>query len=269
MKEKIYMFIEKVKTESNDKKFLEMDLINEMISFFNGNFEKKDYSIKIKNPLDVALQFYKDYNEEYYKIIVDGIREQKIIIDKNISKPYVDTKKNEAYIKLNGNDGDMFILVHEFAHYIDRNSNPRIIPDEFYFLAEVFSFYIEKQLEQWLDVNNYGNLISIKRNNRMFYESKMLKVIKNQLYYENLYKEKGSISESDISTMEMKEIMQYDSSGVSIVNYLLMYPLANILSQYLVDMNLVKCDFELCKICLDFNIYEVLASYSFRKSKLM
>ena len=44
----------------------------------------------------------------------------------------------------------MYMLVHEFAHYIDRSLTPNIIPDKYNFLCETFSFYMERQLENYL-----------------------------------------------------------------------------------------------------------------------
>ena len=40
----------------------------------------------INNPLETVLEFYKNYNLEYYEIIVEGIKNNKILIDKNNTK---------------------------------------------------------------------------------------------------------------------------------------------------------------------------------------
>lgn len=73
---------------------------------------------------------------------------------------------------------------------IDKNSNPSIVPNEYWFLSETFAFYIEKELEKWLEKEKYKDLISTRKNNRMYFESKMLQAIENELYYENLFKKK-------------------------------------------------------------------------------
>ena len=264
MQEKqIKKFIEQVKLESTYKKFLKNDIINQLINIFNGDFTKLSYSSEIKNPLEIALEFYKEYNIKYYNIIIKAIQGKKIIIRKDIGKPFTDTKNNTTHITLYGNDGDIFIIVHELAHFIDRNNNPSIIPNEYWFLSETFAFYMEKKLQIWLD-EKYKDLIYIRENNRMFFENKISKAIENELYYESLYKQKGIIEESDIDIGKIKSILKYDISD-NIINYLLQYPLANILSHYLINNHLIQDDSELFKQCININLYEILQDYS--KSK--
>lgn len=57
-------------------------------------------------------------------MVLDAINNGRIIISAATEKSFVNTESNNAFIKLSGNDSDLFILVHEFAHYIDRNLNP-------------------------------------------------------------------------------------------------------------------------------------------------
>lgn len=118
-------FIEKVKLESNYRKFVKTDVIYQLINIFNGNYKKHHYPKKIKNTLEVALEFYKYYNNQYYNMILEAIHN---------NKSFVDTQSNKAFIKLFGNDADIFVLVHEFAHFIDINCNPHIIPSEYKFI---------------------------------------------------------------------------------------------------------------------------------------
>ena len=158
-------FIEQIKLESTYRKFLEKDIIYQLIDIFNIEITKIDYLVTIKNPLKLAVQFYKEYNIEYYNMILEGFKNKRIIFQ-NKEKSFTDTQNNKAYIKLQGNDGDVFILVHELAHYIDRNSNPHIVPDEYCFLSETFAFYMEKRLEKWLNDNEYNKLIYTRINNR-------------------------------------------------------------------------------------------------------
>lgn len=255
----INSFIEKVKLESTYHKFLERDLIYKLIDFFDGDYKKIEYSKKIEDPLDMAQKFYKDYNKKYYNMVLEGIKNKRIIIENSEKKSYVDTESNAAFIKPFGNDVDLIMFVHEFAHFIDRNSDPLITPHKYDFLSEVFSMYMEKQLELWLTDEKYEELISARRSNRMYFESKMMKAIKYELYYENLYREKGNINEEDLDVSEIKYIMRYDCDlDIGTINYLLRYPLANILSDYLIKNNLVKDDYDICKICLNTNLYDVL-----------
>ena len=83
MKQTIESFIERVKVESNIHKFIQEDLIYKLITNFRKNYVKMNYPKKINNPLDIVLKFYKNYNKEYYEIILDGINSSRIIISKN------------------------------------------------------------------------------------------------------------------------------------------------------------------------------------------
>ena len=197
-------------------------------------------------------------------IIIESIQNKKIVISQHNGKSFTDTNNNTVYIGLYGNDGDLFNIVHELAHFIDRNSTPSIIPDKYWFLSETFAFYIEKKLEIWLKNEKYNNLIFTRTNNRMYFEIKMLKAVENELYYENLYKQKGIIEESDIDIKKIKSIIKYDISS-NIVNYLLQYPLANILSSYLIDNNLLQDDKQLVEKCINMDLYNILENYSISK----
>ncbi len=263
MKEElVQQFLERVKKEANLHKFLEEKLIYQLIDCFKKDYEKVTYPKNIGSPLEVALQFYKFYNIDYYKMILHGISNRKIIINDNFKNSFVDTGNNNAYIRLFGNDSDVYCLVHEFAHFIDRNSNPVMIPDEYNFLCEVFSFYMEKQLELWLTEAKYDELIRAKKNNRMYFESRMLKSVEYQLSCETLYKKNGQIALNNLESSKIKSIMNYHYDlEVGLINYLLRYPLANILSEYLISNQLVQCDRDIWKVCLNTDLYDVLKSF--------
>ncbi len=252
-------FIEKIKIESTYKKFLKIDIIYQLIDIFKSNYDKVNYPNNIKNPLKIALQFYKDFNEQYYKMIIDGIKNEKILIAKNNSKSYVNTKNNSTYIKPCEDDSDLFIIVHELAHFIDRNSNPHIIPNEYWFLSETFAFYIEKKLEAWLNFEKYKDLILIRRNNRLYYEKRMLIAIEAELYYEDLYKKNGIINESEIDFEKINLVKNFKEPNF--VNYLLQFPLANIISSYLIQQNICINDSEFTNMCLKIDLYETLREY--------
>lgn len=265
MKEQqIKRFIEQVKSELIYKKILKSDIIYQLINIFNTasvTLEKQNYSSEIEKPLEMALEFYKEYNMEYYNTIIENIQNRRIIINKNIGKSFTDTKNNTTNISLCGNDGDLFNIVHELVHFIDRNNKPPIIPDEYWFLSETFAFYIEKRLENWLLNKDYKDLIYTRRNNRIFFENKMLEAIENELYYENLYRQKGIIVESDIDIKKIKSIIKYDVP-YNIVNYLLQYPLANILSNCLIDNYIIQDDNQLVEKCINMDLYKILEDYS-------
>ncbi|MBE6154632.1 MAG: hypothetical protein E7163_03580 [Firmicutes bacterium] len=258
--QQIKKFIAQVKLESTYRKILECDIIYQLINIFNVEIDKQSYSCEIENPLKIALQFYKEYNTQYYNTIIEQIKSKRIVISQNNGKSFTDTENNTAHIRLYGNDGDLFTIVHELAHFIDRNNNPPIIPDKYWFLSETFAFYIEKKLEIWLKNKKYKDLISTRKNNRIYFENNMLKAIENELYYESLFRQKGTIEVSDIDIKKIKSIMQFDISS-NIINYLLQYPLANILSDYIINNHLLSNDCELAEICINIDLYKMLENY--------
>ena len=263
----IRKFIEKVQVESSYKKFLELDIIEQMINIFKGNYQKKIYPNQISNCLELALQFYKNYNYKFYKMIVYGIENKKIIISREIIKPYTDTDNDVAYIRMYGNDGDLFLFVHEFAHYIDRSSEPKIISNNFAYLSEVFSFFMEKQLELWLPKDKYDDLIFARRNNRIYFESNMLKAVKYELYYEKLFYKNGKIEEDEIDIEKIRFIMKY--ANRDLINYLMRYPLANVLSDYLVNIKFNIDKEDLCEKCFQTDLYSVLHEWSNNSDRLL
>lgn len=253
-------FVKKVQIESGYRKFLKIDIIQQMIATFKGIYQKKSYPNQISNSLEITLQFYKNYNSKFYNMIESGIENNRIIISRKNLKSYTDTSQDMTYIRLYGNDGDLFLLVHEFAHYIDRNSIPRIIPNGIDCLSEVFSFYMEKQLELWLPKDEYNDLISARRNNRLYFESRMLKAVEYELYYEKKFRDNGKIDKSQMDIEKIKLIMSY--STPDLVNYLIRYPLANILSEYLIKNNFDLQNEDLCKKCFETSLYSILHEWN-------
>lgn len=159
------------------------------------------------------------------------------------------------------------MLVHEFAHYIDVKSEPKITLIEYIFLCEVFSFYMEIQLEKYLQKEDelYNELIALRKNNRIFFENKFMKSIKTQLYYEELYIKQGYIEEEQINIADAEKMLKYNVSNI--VNYLLRYPLGNILSEYIINNNLLENDSDICKICLQLDLEPVIEDYFITKTK--
>lgn len=95
----------------------------------------------------------------------------------------------------------------------------------------------------------------------------MLEAIENELYYENLYKQKGRIVESDIDIKKIKSIIKYDVP-YNIVNCLLQYPLANILSSCLINNYIIQNDNQLVEKCINMDLYKILEDYSLSKKTL-
>lgn len=257
-------FVKEVIVQSNCKKFISEDIICELIDYFQG-YEKESYLETISAPLDLALKFYEQYDIEYYNMIKEGITNKLIVIsnEKGSSETTIKTCKTKIY--LSKNDKDVFLLVHEFAHFIDRSSSPTIIPDEHNNFGEIFSFYFEKLFESWLDKSKYKKLILTRRNNRMYFEQEMLKAVKYELYYENLYKKNGFIDIRDIDDDKVKFINQYGFW----VNYLLRYPIANIFSDYIIKNDLLKLNPNFCECCLNINIDDALKSFKDAKKLVL
>ena len=226
-------FIKKIEIESKYKKYVSKDIIDLIIDNFTSKYKKINYPKTISNPLEIVLQFYQNYNEEFYNLILNGINNNKIIINDSESKSFINIKDNITHINLFGNDSDLFILVHELAHYIDRNYKNYIIPDKYWFLSETFAFYMEKTFEKSLNKEKYKKLINARKNNRLYHETNMVKAIKYEYYYEQLFINNNFINTEDIDIYKIKYISQYKESNY--INYLLQYPLANIISDEFIN----------------------------------
>ena len=248
-------FYEKIKEESQYKKVVSKEVIKQLLGIFNANYKKIEYSSKINNPLEIALNFYKELYPNYYKMIIDGLNNKKIAISDD-NKSYTN-KYGMCYIKLSHNDSDVFLIVHEFGHYIDRNSNPKLIPDEYHILSEVIPFYMEKQLEIYLG-NEYDDLIKTRINNRLFFENRFITIIKAQLSYEEAF-----INDTLLLTdADDKMIKRINSLGLfNIVNYLLRYPLANILSDYLINNPDIKLDYDIVNNLLQLDLLKLINTF--------
>ena len=229
---------------------LKKDFVLELIDKFDIPIKKLNYPNNNLDNLSISLNFYKGFNLEYYNIIRQGLNSQNIMISDECNS-YVDTKSSKAYIKLNDNDGDVIILVHEFAHYIDRMLNPHIVPDKYWFLGESFAFYMERELEKKLG-QKYEYLFEIRKNNRLYTEKKLLQIIKLALYYENEYLKTGKLELKEEDSKNIKRIMNIGHDNL--VNFCLSYPIANITSLYLINFcsNITREEF--CKLCLSYDI---------------
>ena len=254
-------FKKKVEMESTYDKLLSRKAIDTLIDYFDVDVEEIHYSKTIFSPKELALSFYQVYFPEYYEIILDGILTGKILISNSVkqSVTYLDT--GEAQIKTFNTDKDVFEIVHEFAHYIDLHLYPHLV-GEYILFSEVVSFYFEKCFEK-IYQKYYLYLIHIRRNNRLFYECEMLKVIRYMLEYEDYYKQHGNI-DAIIDEDRIKLIMSYKSNNT--VNTLLKYPLANLISNYMI-INDIKMRQNIDEyIMSEFNLFELMGDNDVRKS---
>lgn len=243
-----------LKSEAQIKKIVMPEAISKMIEVYGKGHKKMTYPKTIDNPKEIALNFYKELFPEYYKIILKGIEEGRVIFDSG--ENYVDPIDGICHIHLFNNDGDVYLIVHELAHYIDANSTPSITEKGWYIFAEVFSFYMEKRLEIYLG-DNLTLATKVRKNNRLYQEENMLEIIEAELAYEEAFLN-GTLRLSSSDVKIAKRIMK---NAPDVVNYLLRYPLANILSEFLVDNPDIKIDANLSSILRTTNLYELLDLY--------
>lgn len=247
-------YIDKVKRESTYRKCIDIDLINELIELFDVDCKKIKYSKNIDDCLSLALTFYKHYNYEYYEMIMQGLENSRINIDAKDSE--TDLQSNKCYIKMRGDDNDVYLIVHEFAHYIDRNSTPYIIPNEIMHFGEVYSMYLERKLEQYLDENQYEQLNKTRKHNRIYFAKRMARLIPIQLNNESFFNTNGYIDEADLEIDKIKRIMNYKSQNT--VNYLLRYLLGYVLSYYLIKNNTVNSDKQISQILTEVDVQDAI-----------
>lgn len=222
-------FKKKVEVESTYDKLCTRKAIDALINYFDVDVKKQKFQRTIPNPKEIAISYYKQYYPDYYKIIEDGLLSGKIQISDKLKSTvtYLDT--GEANIKPFNNDADLFEIIHELGHYIDRNLCPHFI-EEYKLLGETPAFYYEKDFEKIYE-DYYNELICIRKNSRLFREKEMLQVIKYMLEYEDYYKKYGRIDEI-IDQEKIELIMGYHSNNT--VNYYLRYPVANLFSTYMI-----------------------------------
>lgn len=230
--------------------FLKKEFILELIDKFNIPIKNFSYPNNNLNSLSISLNFYRNFNLDYYNIIKQGIERKKVIISETFNS-YVNTKNDKAYIRLNGNDGDIIMLTHELAHYIDRTIDHHIVPDKYWFLGETFAFYMERELEKSLG-KKYTYLFDIRKNNRLYMEKELLQIVKLVLYYESEYLKNGKLELTEKDSKNIKKILNIKTDNL--INFCLSYPIANITSLYLINYfpNITKEKF--CELCLSYDI---------------
>ena len=229
---------------------LKKDFVLALIDEFDVPIKKLNYPNNSLDNLSISLNFYKNFNLDYYNIINQGIKNKDIIISDEFNS-HVNTKTGKTYIKLNDNDGDLITIIHELAHYIDRILNPHIVPDKYWFLGETFAFYIERELEKKLG-QKYSYLFNIRKNNRLYMEKNLLQIVKLVLYYENKYLKTGKLRLTEKDSINIKRIMNVGEDNL--INFCLSYPIANITSLYLINFCPNITEEEFCELCLAYDI---------------
>lgn len=262
--DEVEKFIENVKIESSYRKCITDEAIQFMIKNYPKNYKKIAYKKTIDKPLNIAINFYKEYNIEYYELIKKGLQEKNILIIDNSklkSKLDIETKKSTIYLK--NNDEDIFIIIHELAHYIDVML--KILPEGYGFLCEVISFYMEKVFSNESSVK-YKDVIKIRNNNRIFNEIQMLEAIKYEYYYENLYKQKHYICNDDIELESVRKILRFGKENI--INYCLRYPIGDISSYYLINRD-IKLSSKVCDELMNVDFIYIMKLFfdSFNNAK--
>lgn len=79
------------------------------------------------------------------------------------------------------------------------------------------------------------------------------------MYCETNYKKLGHINRDDLEEKRIQELMSYHyDQNIGLINYLLRYPIGNILSDYLMNHSFMKSEHDICQICLNTNLYDIL-----------
>ncbi|MBO5348336.1 MAG: hypothetical protein J6A89_00735 [Clostridia bacterium] len=253
-------FIEKIKKESSYRKPITDEAIKFLIKNFPNNYKKLEYKKTINQPLDVALNFFEGYNKKYYEILKGGLENKTIIISNEIKfKSKLDIQTGVSTISLKNDDEDVFLIIHELAHYLDFTQ--KILPKGYSFLCEIISYYIEKAFSKKY-IEKYESIIKIRNNNRAFNECQMLKAIEYEFYYENLYKQQHQINNSDINIDKVKYIFRYKSDNT--INYLLRYFIGDIISNYMI-INNIGIDNNTYKEILKIDFFEAMNLFFMHK----
>ena len=191
----------------------------------------KKYAKSDIDALDIALKFYHTYFEEYYHLICAGLSKEDIIISPTAPGSYTLPGVNKSYVKTNGTEKDILVIIHEMAHYCDVCSHPHIIEYHRVVYSEVVPFYIERIFESEMK-EEYQRVISARKVNRNTTAGDCLELALLMLKYEDYYNAHGNIDDI-IDDKEMKKIMSRDSNNL--VNHLIRYPLATLYSAYMLS----------------------------------
>lgn len=230
MDEMIENFKEKVRLGSGYHKLVSRDTIIKLAEYFSECTKVEKYKKCDIDVLDIALRFYYEYFKEFYNIILSGLYNGDIVISANVPGSYTLPDEGKSYIKLKGQERDIFVMIHEFAHFIDVKSDPHLIEYRKWGYSEVVPYYVERVFSTNM-MDKYERVINARRINRNSTINHMLEVILLMLKYEDYFRKYGTI-DAIIDIDEVKRIMNEESQNV--VNTLLKYPLANLYSAYMI-----------------------------------
>lgn len=227
-------FKTKVREESKYSKWLDHETIQMLDDYFLYCTFKKKYDRSDNDALDIALSFFYQYFKEYYGIISKGLSNGKIMISEYAPGNYTLPDERFSYVKLAGLESDMYIIIHELAHYIDVSLHPRIIREKKWVYAETVPFFVERTFES-KEYQMYYRVINTRKTNRNHSTYDMLQAIKLMLKYEDHYRCFGNIDDI-LDEGEVKRIMSLRTPNL--VNSFLKYPIAILYSAYMLENNI-------------------------------
>ena len=131
--------------------------------------------------------FYKAYDEQFYEIISFGILNDRILIGDFVKRSHVNVDKKMCYIKTEGNDHDVYVMVHEMAHYVNAILGQKFIDRNNVIYTEVFSYYMERQLDKFLLEKGYHQLVFTRYQNRTHSTCETARSLKNFLDLKRIY----------------------------------------------------------------------------------
>ena len=228
MNEEYINFLQKIEEQVKMEKYLSPKEIKK----YYKQFPKRkyiSYNADIPFSLETLLNFYREYNIDYYKIIMDGLSRGRIVISNDLKDSYVNINSNKAYISPHQSSYDYFLFAHELSHYIDRNLTPHIIDDHYTIFAEVFPRAIENAYVNYLQNISpaYTSLIDVTQNNRLYFARRHLESALYEYYYEKLYL-KGKLNEKKFDSQIVSRLMKRN-----VVDYHLRYFFGEVFSSYL------------------------------------
>lgn len=161
--------------------------ILKLINLFDIKAVRFRYEHKLSDPLDIALKFYKSFNRKFYDIIAQGILQDRVLIGPFCKKSYVNAKTKLCFIKPVGTDEDVYIMVHEMAHYVNVMLDDAFVDRSNVIYTEVFSYYIERLFDRYLIENGYLDLAIIRHQNRIESTCNIARNLKDFLELKKLY----------------------------------------------------------------------------------
>jgi len=161
--------------------------VQKLIELFDVNAIRFNYEKTLSDPLRTALEFYKSYDEDFYEVISWGILNDRVIIGDFVKKSHVNVEKRMCYIKTEGNDHDVYVMVHEMAHFVNAILGQKFIDRNNVIYTEVYSYYMERQLDKFLSKRGYIQPVFARHQNRTYSTCEAARSLKDFLELKRIY----------------------------------------------------------------------------------